>query len=193
MDVQGPKTSQIVCLSDSGSTITAMSSMMAAKYKFNVNPVVSDTFDIRDANNQKIQIVGKTRIKLFLYKKQIFTEVLVSTALPQEEMILGWQEMRDLGIISHHFPTPCKENRRCCKPDHILKLDKGEKEEMPKEEETKETQPSSHPTPPPPLPPPPHKEIQPSSHQPPPPPLPPPSLCQQNLKKGKGNHIEKYP
>ena len=72
--VQGPRTSQIVCLPDSGSTITAMSSLMAAKYKFNVNPVVSDTFDIRDANNQKIQIVGKTRIKLFLYKKQIFTE-----------------------------------------------------------------------------------------------------------------------
>ena len=134
---------------------------MADKCKFNVIPVVSDTFDIRDANNQQIQIVGKTRIKLFLYKKQIQSEVLVSLALPQQEMILGWQEMRDLGIISHHFPTPCKENGRCCKPDHILRLDKGEKEEMPKEEETKESQPSSHPPPPPS---PPHKEIQPSSH-----------------------------
>ena len=107
--VQGPRTSQIVCLPNSGSTITAVSSLMAAKYKFNVNLVVSDTFDIRDANNQKIWIVGKTRMKLFLYKKQIFTEVLVSTALPQEEMILGWQQMRDLGILSRHFPTPCQK------------------------------------------------------------------------------------
>ena len=108
--VQGPRTSQTICLPDSGSTITAMSSMMASRYKFNVKPVVSDTFNIRDVNNQKIQIMGKTKVKLFLYKKQIFTEVLVSTALPQEEMILGWQQMKDLGILSHHFPTPCKEN-----------------------------------------------------------------------------------
>ena len=116
-----------------------------------------------------------------LYKKQILTEILVSTALPQEEMILGWQQMKDLDIISHYFPTPCKENRRCCKPDHILQInnevtgDQISKEETP-EEEIKEIQPSSHP-PPPPLPPSPHQ----------------PSSCQQNLKTGKSDHIEKYP
>ena len=128
-------------------------------------------------------------------------------------MILGWQEMMNLGIIAHHFPTPCKENGRCCKSDKILKLNKGEEEQMPKKEETKETHPSSHPPPPPPFPPPPHKEIQSASHQPtpfPPPPnkqiqsashqptpLPPPphqtSSCTQNLKTGKRDYIGNYP
>ena len=140
--VHGSITSQIVCLPDSGSTVTAVSSFLADKFKFKVVPVISDTFDIRDANNQQIEIVGKTTINLILYKKQIQVQVLVSSSLPQQEMILGWQEMMNLGIIAHHFPIPCKENGRCCKSDKILKLNKGEEEQMPKKEETKETHPS---------------------------------------------------
>ena len=139
--VQGTRTSQIVCLPDSGSTISAVSSFLADKFKFKVVLVISDTFDIRDANNQQIEIVGKTTINLILYKKQIQVQVLVSSGLPQLEMILGWQEMMNLGIIAHHFPTPCKESGRCCKPDRMLKLTKGEEDQVPEKEETKETRP----------------------------------------------------
>ena len=73
-----------------------------------------DIYDIRDANNRPVEIVGIKDIDILLDKAKISSKALVSKALPEDQLILGWRTMRDLGIIPMHFPHPCKQNLNCC-------------------------------------------------------------------------------
>ena len=108
--IQANRTGQVTTLPDTGSTFTAISSILAAKHKLKINKVPSSAYDIRDANNQRIEIIGTTPIKLLLNTSQISTTALISDALPEDQLILGWTAMRNLNIISSHFLNPCTNN-----------------------------------------------------------------------------------
>ena len=87
--IQANRKGQVTTLPDTGRTITAMSSLLAAKHKLKITKVPSTAYDIRDANNQRIEIVGTTQIKLILNTSQISTIALISDALPEDQLILG--------------------------------------------------------------------------------------------------------
>ena len=103
-------------------------SSLAAKSKLKIIPVISDSYDIRDANNNKINITGKIKLLVILGETQEEIEILISPNLPKEEIILGWQDMISLKIISKHFPIPCKKNMRCCNPEKMMKISQENKD-----------------------------------------------------------------
>ena len=62
--MQANKTGQVTALPDTGRTIMALSTILAAKHKLKINPVPSNVYDIRDVNNQPIEIMATTEINI---------------------------------------------------------------------------------------------------------------------------------
>ena len=94
---------------------------MAKQLKLKITPVTPSSYNIKDANNKKIDITGKTKLNVTLNEIQQEIEILISPNLPKEEIILGWQDMISLKILTKHFPTPCRKNNRCCNPKKTTK------------------------------------------------------------------------
>ena len=106
---QANKTGQVTSFSDRASTVDALLSVLAARNMLVVILVAPDLYDTCDANNRTIKILGTTRIDIFLNKRRITSAALVSRALPEDQLILGWRSLQDLGIILSHFPHPCTQ------------------------------------------------------------------------------------
>ena len=64
--MQANRKAQVTSLPDSGLTVEALSSVLAARHKLVVSLVAPGVYDIRHASDRSIEILSTTRIEIFL-------------------------------------------------------------------------------------------------------------------------------
>jgi hypothetical protein len=64
-----------------------------------------DKVNIRAANGERMPCEGAVTVNASLGKRTVALRALVSSAL-KDEILLGWQEMVALGILTKTFPVP---------------------------------------------------------------------------------------
>jgi hypothetical protein len=91
------------CMPDSGASRTIIAHNVAMKHGLRIDG--GDKVNIRAANGEKMPCEGAVTVNAGLGKRAVCLRALVSSAL-KDEILLGWQEMVALGILTKTFPSP---------------------------------------------------------------------------------------
>jgi hypothetical protein len=99
----GEKQFSYQCMPDSGASRTIIAHDVAMRHGLQLDG--GDRVNIRAANGERMPCEGAVTVNASLGKRTVALRALVSSAL-KEEILLGWQEMVALGILTKTFPSP---------------------------------------------------------------------------------------
>ena len=103
---------------DSGCTRTIISGKIAKANKLRISR--DDTVQIA-ANGEKMNVVGKTDLTARTNDREATISALVSDVVAKD-MLLSWQDLIRLGVISENFPNTEAKARRVASDSLVKKL-----------------------------------------------------------------------
>ena len=106
----------IAATPDTGCTRTLITGRIAKENKLQLE---KDGTILVAANGERMQVAGRVMLKVKLGDKEVELDALVSDHL-REDMLVSWQDLIRLGVISENFPNTIA-NARCVLSDGITK------------------------------------------------------------------------